>query len=206
MGRHPVALVDKPQQEVPAIHVLMAEPLGLAACQFHDLAGAIGELRRHVRGQPWGRIKGAARRPMPAILSTTGAARQAGSGTRGGPPPVVPSPIDHFEPWLVAVRAASRRAGVRWKTARSTIARSFSSVLRKFSKLAGELVPHWRFVPSAASRKDALSSLLVLSKLDASHSQQVPGVGMIRRNCKNLPVDLLGNLQSPRLMVPNGNR
>ena len=48
--------------------------------------------------------------------------------------------------------------------------------------------------------------LLVLSKLGISHAQQVPGVGMIRRDCENLPVDLLGSLQLPRLMVLDGNR
>ena len=52
----------------------------------------------------------------------------------------------------------------------------------------------------------ALDSLLVLSKLDISHAKQVPGVGMIRRDCQNLPVDLLGGLQLPRLMVLDGSR
>ena len=47
---------------------------------------------------------------------------------------------------------------------------------------------------------------LVLAHLGGNHAEKMERVGVIRLDRKNLPIDLLGSLQSTGLMVLNGNR
>jgi len=53
---------------------------------------------------------------------------------------------------------------------------------------------------------DPLHGKLVLAQLVGEDSEQVQGIGMIWLEGENLPVDLLGRLESPGLMVLKGDR
>ena len=53
---------------------------------------------------------------------------------------------------------------------------------------------------------DVLDGNLVLAHLVGNHAQKMERVGMIRLGRENLPIDLLGGLQPPALMVLDGNR
>ena len=47
---------------------------------------------------------------------------------------------------------------------------------------------------------------LVLARLVSNHAEKMEGIGLIRFDRENLPVDLLGSLQPATLMVLDGNR
>ena len=58
----------------------------------------------------------------------------------------------------------------------------------------------------ADGASNILDGNLVLAHLLGDDSQQMPRIGKIRLDLQNLPIDLLGNLESPRLMVLDGDR
>ncbi len=53
---------------------------------------------------------------------------------------------------------------------------------------------------------DVLDGNLVLAHLVSNHAEKMEGVGLIRLDGENLPVDLLGSLQPAGLMVLDRNR
>jgi hypothetical protein len=53
---------------------------------------------------------------------------------------------------------------------------------------------------------NVLDGILVFPGLMSDDSEEMKRVGVIRRDRENLPVDLLGSLQPPRPVVPDGNR
>src|SRR5688572_10090242 len=51
---------------------------------------------------------------------------------------------------------------------------------------------------------DVLNGRMVVSLLRGNHSQQVPRINLFGVSRQNLPIDLLGSLKAPVLMVLNG--
>ncbi len=47
---------------------------------------------------------------------------------------------------------------------------------------------------------------LMLARLIRNHAEEMPRIGLIRHDRKNLPVDLLGSLQAAGLMVLDRDR
>jgi hypothetical protein len=61
--------------------------------------------------------------------------------------------------------------------------------------------------PSQLNRPpNLLDANLVLARLAGNDPEQMPSVGLIRLDGKDLPIDLFGSLEPPRLMVLHGNR
>ena len=63
---------------------------------------------------------------------------------------------------------------------------------------------HIPFQPDRPS--NVLDSNVVLAHLVGNHAQQMQRIRMIRLDCENLPIDLLGSLQPTGLMVLDRNR
>ncbi len=62
-------------------------------------------------------------------------------------------------------------------------------------------------VPAHADRpSNVLDGKLVFARLESNHAQKVQGIGMIRLDRENLPIELLGSLQPTALMVLHRNR